>query len=201
MTSLRDKTDAELLILHRDVAVAIANYVSSDEIMEQHDLTNPQLRRIQTSPAFQQALLEAQSKKEDAALAAGIITQDMILRESAASLKSLTTIRDLHTPGVEIPDIIPEHERPAKKDHWLAARVDQDLLSRAGFGQVNRSETVTTIRIDRETAGRLVSVLQESPKERAIIDITRADIASGDHNSKILSLTIVKEESDAAEGA
>ena len=199
MTSLRDKTDAELLILHRDVAVAIANYVSADEIMEIHSLTSPQLKRIQASPNFQQALLEAQSKKEDAALEAGIITQDMILRESAASLKSLTTIRDLHTPGIE--SDLPDHEKPNKKDHWLAARINQDLLSRAGFGQVNRSETVTTIRIDRETAEALKNVLHESPEKRAIITVTRAAIAAGDHDSKILSLNVAKEEPDAAEGA
>ena len=194
--NLRDKTDAELLVLHCEIAIAIANYVASDEIMEQYNLTDPQLKRLQANPDFQQALLEAQRKKEDAALAAGIITQDMLLKESAASLSTLTTIRDLHTPGIEV-EGIPEHEKPIKKDPWLAARVAQDLLSRGGFGQVSRVENEHIIRIDRETRAALVNVLREAPEKREIITITRADIAAGTHDSKILSLNAAKEEPDA----
>lgn len=195
---LTELTDAEKHVLYRNVALGLVAGKSRVDICAELDLTDTQFKAIQRTDQFTEALHEAQSKVEDAVVARSIATQEDILRETAASLETLTLIRDAHTPG-KTPDI-PEHELPSKKDHWLAAGISKDLLDRAGLGKIHREQKEISVKIDPDSAKIIAEALQDPVERAKIVDLSREDLKSGKYSHVIDTVVREREALHAAEG-
>lgn len=192
MTDLTKLTIPEQIILHRDIALDVVYLVPMADIAKKYDLTPAQLTKIREKPTFVEALVEAQREKEKRLVEAGIATHVDILEETRKSLDALVTIRDLHTPGVEVPDV-PLDDIPRKKDHQLAASISQDLLSRGGLSQIRRESREVVIKIDSEAAALLTKVLGESETPVQTLQLSPVEVLDGRFDTKTKTYQLAKD--------